>query len=65
MIKSNIEIQFNCLLIESMVKTLVLNGKIDNELLVTEVNERFIPKNEFEMEMYSEAIIYAKLSILN
>jgi hypothetical protein len=65
MIKSNIEIQFNCLLIEAMVKTLVLSGKVDNELLVAEVNERFIPKNEFEMEMYSEAIIYAKLSILN
>jgi sulfur carrier protein ThiS len=65
MIKSNIEIQFNCLLIESMVKTLVLNGKIDNELLVAEVNKQFIPKNEFEMEMYSEAILYAKLSLLN
>jgi hypothetical protein len=65
MIKSNIEIQFNCLLIEAMVKTLVLNGKIDNELLVAEVNERFPPKNNLEMEMYSEAIIYAKLSVLN
>ena len=65
MVKSNIEIQFNCLLIESMVKTLVLNGKIDNELLVAEVNKQFIPKNEFEMEMYSEAILYAKLSLLN
>jgi glycosyltransferase involved in cell wall biosynthesis len=32
-----------------MVKTLVLNGKIDNELLVAEVNKQFIPKNEFEI----------------
>ena len=54
-----------CMAIESMVKTMVLNGNIDNEKLVEAVNNVFPPTTPDEMERYSEAIIYAKYSILN
>jgi hypothetical protein len=51
--------------IEAMVKTMVLNGNIDNEKLVRAVDKVFPPTTSDEMERYSEAIIYAKYSILN
>jgi predicted RNA binding protein with dsRBD fold (UPF0201 family) len=54
-----------CMAIESMVKTMVLKGTIDNEKLVEAVNNVFPPNTTDEMERYSEAIIYAKYSILN
>lgn len=65
MTKNNLEIQLNCMLIEALVKLLVLRGTNDNEKLVIAVDEQFHPQNEWEMEMYSDAIIYAKYSILN
>jgi hypothetical protein len=65
MTKDNKDLYFNCLQIEAMVKTLVIQGITDNEELVAAVDFRFQPKNEWEMEHYSEAIIYAKYSILN
>jgi hypothetical protein len=54
-----------CMAIEAMVKTMVLKGTIDNEKLVAAVDEVFPPATSEEMERYSEAIIYAKYSILN
>jgi hypothetical protein len=65
MTKNNNEIQLNCLFIEQMVKNLVLQGITDNEELVAKVNQQYHPNNQWEMEMYSEAILFAKLSILN
>jgi hypothetical protein len=65
MTKNNTEIQLNCYLIEAMVKQLVVNGVNDNKKLVEAVDKMFPPQNEWEMEMYSEVIIYAKQSILN
>ena len=65
MTTDNKDIYYNCLQIEAMVKTLVIQGITDNEQLVAAVNFQFQPKTEFEMEHYSEAIIYAKHSILN
>ena len=59
------EMYTNCLLIESMIKTMVVNGETRNEKLVEAVDELFHPESTEEMEMYSEAIIYAKYSILN
>jgi len=44
---------------------MVLKGTIDNEKLVAAVDEVFPPTTPDEMERYSEAIIYAKYSILN
>ena len=55
----------NCLLIEALVKSLVIKGIVSNEKLVAAVDEAFPPLNGEEMEAYSEAIIYAKYSILN
>lgn len=54
-----------CLTIEAMVKTMVIKGITDNETLVAAVDELYHPENNDEMERYSEAIIYAKYSILN
>lgn len=65
MTKNNSEIQLNCLLIEQMVRNLILQGVTDNEELVTAVDQHYHPNNQWEMEMYSEAILYAKLGILN
>lgn len=59
------QMYFNCLMIEAMIKSMVINGTIDNEKLVEAVDNMFHPQNSEEMEKYSEAIIYAKYSILN
>ena len=65
MTKSNTEIQLNCFLIEAMVKELVVKGTTNNEELVAAVSDQFNPKNDWEREVYSEAILFAKYSILN
>jgi hypothetical protein len=57
--------RINCLMIESLVKSMVVKGETDNEKLVKAVDEMFPPQDNEEMEAYSEAIIYAKYSILN
>lgn len=54
-----------CMAIEEMVRDMVMRGTKDNILLIAEVDKKYHPQNEFEMEMYSEAIIYAKLGVLN
>ena len=59
------EMYQKCMQIESMVATMVLCGITDNKKLVEAVNTKFSPKSEWEMEMYSEAIIYAKQGVLN
>lgn len=65
MTKNNAEIQLNCLLIETLVRSLVLNGITDNKKIVDVIYKEFHPQTEWEMEMYSEAIIYAKQGVLN
>ena len=62
---NNIELDMKCLLIEDLVRSMVLSGVINNQQLVDAVSEQYYPTNEFEMEMYSEAIIYGKLGVLN
>ena len=59
------EMYMTCLMIESLVKTMVIKGITDNEKIVAAVDEQFHPNTPEEMEIYSEAIIYAKYSILN
>jgi hypothetical protein len=54
-----------CLIIESLIREMVLKGTMDNELLVKAVDNIFPPNTSDEMEKYSEAIIYAKYSVLN
>jgi hypothetical protein len=51
--------------IEALVTSLVLSGITDNRKLVNAVDNMFPPTTEWEQEMYSEAIIYAKYAILN
>jgi hypothetical protein len=63
--KSKAQMHFDCLMIESLVKSMVVRGETDNEKLVAAVDEIFPPQNSDEIEAYSEAILYAKLSILN
>ena len=58
-------IYLNCMLIEALVKSMVVNGTTSNEKLVAAVDAAFPPLSEEEMEAYSEAIIYAKLGVLN
>jgi hypothetical protein len=59
------EMYMKCLLVEVFVKSVVINGMTDNATLVTMVDESFHPETDEEMEAYSEAIIYAKYSVLN
>jgi hypothetical protein len=63
--KSKEQMYFNCLMIEALVKTMVIQGTTDNKKLTAAVDEVMMPQNNEEMEAYSEAIIYAKCSVLN
>jgi hypothetical protein len=51
--------------IEALVASLVLSGITDNRKLVDAVDRMYHPTNEWEQEMFSEAIIYAKQGVLN
>lgn len=62
---TNAEMYLKCMQIEALVSSLVLSGITDNRKLVAAVDNKFHPANEWEMEMYSEAIIYAKQAVLN
>ena len=59
------QMYMNCLMIEAFVKSIVVKGTTDNKTLTSMVDEQFHPETPEEMEAYSEAIIYAKYSILN
>jgi len=61
---TNSELTLNCFLVEAISRTMTLQGKNMVEL-VDIIDDQFHPTNEFEMEMYSEAIIYGRLSVLN
>ena len=54
-----------CLQIEAMVRMMVMKGISDNRKLVEAVDEKYHPTSEWEQEMFSEAIIYAKQGVLN
>jgi hypothetical protein len=56
---------FNCLMIEALIKSMVIQGITDNKKLTDAVADLYHPETDEEMEAYSEAIIYAKHSILN
>jgi hypothetical protein len=48
-----------------MVREMVLRGESNNENIVANVDAIFHPETQFEMEEYSEAILYGKYSVLN
>ena len=62
---TNLEMYQKCMEIEAMVTSMVMCGIVDNRKLVEAVDAKYHPANEWEMEMYSEAIIYAKQAVLN
>jgi hypothetical protein len=59
------QMYIRCLIIESVVREMILNGTIDNEVLVKIIDKMYSPENNEEMEKYSEAIVYAKYGVLN
>jgi hypothetical protein len=59
------ELITKCFQVEALVRHLVLRGIDDREEIVARVDEHFEPETMEEMEAYSEAIIYARLGILN
>jgi len=62
---TNAEMYLKCMQIEALVASLVLSGITDNHKLVDAVDRMYHPTNEWEQEIFSEAIIYAKQGILN
>jgi hypothetical protein len=62
---TNAEMYLKCMQIEALVSSLVMSGITDNHKLVAAVDREFHPTNEWEMEVFSEAIIYAKQAVLN
>jgi hypothetical protein len=62
---TNDEMYLKCLQIETIVKTMVMKGINDNKKIVEEIDKIYPPANEWEMEMFSEAIIFAKHAVLN
>jgi hypothetical protein len=63
--KTSAEIQLNCMMIEELVRSLLMRGIKDNDNLVAAVDSAFRPQDNWEMEMYSDAILYAKYATLN
>jgi hypothetical protein len=63
--KTSAEIQLNCMMIEELVRSLLMRGIKDNDNLVAAVDRAFQPQDNWEMEMYSDAILYAKYATLN
>ena len=62
---TNPEMYMKCMQIEALVTSMVISGITDNRKLVSMVKDRFNHETEWEMEIYSEAIIYAKQAVLN
>jgi hypothetical protein len=62
---TNAEMYLKCMQIEALVTSMVLAGVTDNRKLTEVVDKQFHPVTEWEQEMYSESIIYAKHAILN
>ena len=62
---TNDEMYRKCMEIEAMVTSMVMCGIVDNRKLVEAVDVKYHPTTEWEQEMFSEAIIYAKQAVLN
>lgn len=62
---TNDEMYRKCMEIEAMVTSMVMCGIVENHKLVEAVDIKYHPKTEWEMEVFSEAIIYAKQAVLN
>jgi hypothetical protein len=58
------ELQVKCLEVENWTRALVMRG-VDREEIVYRIDEMYEPGTLDEMEAYSEAILYARLGVLN
>ena len=58
------ELLTKCLEVENWTRSLTLRG-LEREEIVARIDEMYEPETEEEMEAYSEAIIYARLGVLN
>ena len=59
-----LELQIKCWEVENWTRSLVMRGE-DREEIVARIEEMYEPETEEEMEAYSEAIVYARLGVLN
>ena len=58
------ELLTKCLEVETWTRSLTMRG-LEREEIVARIDEMYEPETEEEMEAYSEAIIYARLGVLN
>ena len=58
------ELQVRCLEVENWTRSLTMRG-MDREEIVYRIDEMYVPETLDEMEAYSEAILYARLGVLN
>lgn len=65
MVNNENDLFYKALMVEAATKLLVLKGIIDWEILINNIDLEFQPTTVEEMEVLSEAVIYARCSILN
>jgi hypothetical protein len=58
------ELLTKCLEVENWTRSLTMRG-LDREEIVARIDEMYEPETLDEMEAYSEAILYARLGVLN
>jgi hypothetical protein len=58
------ELLTKCWEIENWTRSLTMRG-LEREEIVARIDEMYEPETDEEMEAYSEAIIYARLGVLN
>ena len=58
------ELLTKCLEVETWTRSLTMRG-LEREEIVARIDEMYEPETLDEMEAYSEAILYARLGVLN
>jgi hypothetical protein len=58
------ELITKCFEVENWTRSLTMRG-LDREEIVYRIDEMYEPETLDEMEAYSEAILYARLGVLN
>jgi hypothetical protein len=58
------ELLTKCWEVENWTRSLTMRG-LDREEIVARIDEMYEPETLDEMEAYSEAILYARLGVLN
>ena len=58
------ELLTKCWEVENWTRSLTMRG-LEREEIVARIDDMYEPETEEEMEAYSEAIIYARLGVLN